>query len=114
MHEQVVVVVAETPDYRRACVVHTCFGDSFLEIGCDYGPTVDRVQKALLQSDNHSPSTTDDQARTWCLGIDKSEKSIRIAKERWVHRHVKKQWSVRKLTDSRQDIQIVSSLWKMP
>jgi hypothetical protein len=43
----VVLIMAETPDYRRAAVVHTCLGDSFLEIGCDYGACVNRVQRAL-------------------------------------------------------------------
>ncbi len=40
-------MVAETYEYRRAAVVHTCHSDLFLEIGCDFGMTVHRVQRAL-------------------------------------------------------------------
>ena len=47
--DRIVLVVPETPDYRRASVVHTCVGESFLEIGCDYGMCVDRVRKALAE-----------------------------------------------------------------
>lgn len=38
-----VLVVPETPHYRRAAVAHTCVGKCFLEIGCDNGSTVDRI-----------------------------------------------------------------------
>ena len=47
--DRIVLVVPETPEYRRASVVHTCVGESFLEIGCDYGMCVDRVRKALSE-----------------------------------------------------------------
>ena len=87
---KIVVVTPETPEYRRACVVHTCVGESFLEIGCDFGPTVDRVQKALTEvgavprvaGDNVMRPTTARDGRIACLGIDKSPESINIAVKR--------------------------------
>jgi hypothetical protein len=42
-----VVVVPETNIYRRVAKVHAAPGDTFLEIGCDYGITVDRVRCSL-------------------------------------------------------------------
>lgn len=85
----IVLVVPETPLYRRACVVHTCVGDSFLEIGCDFGPTVDRVQGALLGVRDVPRVAGDDvksvyipSGRVVCLGVDKSHESIDIAVSR--------------------------------
>jgi hypothetical protein len=88
---RVVVIMAETPEYRRSAVVHTCIGDTFLEIGCDYGSCVDRVNRALHELPSvprhpncppiHLPTIPDSQR--WCLGIDKSLESIEIAKERY-------------------------------
>lgn len=83
----VVLIMAETPDYRRAAVVHTCLGDSFLEIGCDYGACVNRVQRALhdVRSVPQNPQDEPmnlppaDVGRVWCLGVDKSTESIDIA-----------------------------------
>jgi hypothetical protein len=83
----VVLIMAETPDYRRAAVVHTCLGDSFLEIGCDYGACVNRVQRALhdIRSVPRNPQDEPmnlppaDVGRVWCLGVDKSTESIDIA-----------------------------------
>lgn len=89
--EKLVVVYAETPNYRKGCVVHTCIGDSFLEIGCDYGPTVDRVQGALLEVTSVPEDPVDGpvmvpellEGKVHCLGIDKSQQSIDIAVERF-------------------------------
>ena len=65
-HEkQLVIVTSETTDYRRTSVVQTTSEDNFLEIGCDFGITVEHV---------------DAKSR---IGVDKSEESIRIAKERY-------------------------------
>lgn len=60
-----VVVTSETNDYRRTAIVHTRKEDHFLEIGCDFGILVDSVD-----------------AKT-SLGIDKSEESIQIARQRY-------------------------------
>jgi hypothetical protein len=81
----IVLVTGETPQYRRACVVHT-YRESFLEVGCDFGITVHRVQQALLAGGTvariagvvdvpleHEPR---------CLGIDRSPESICIATNR--------------------------------
>lgn len=89
--EKVAVVYAETPNYRKGCVVHTCIGDSFLEIGCDFGPTVDRVQGALLEVESVPEDPVDGpvlvqelpEGKAHCLGIDKSQQSIDIAVERF-------------------------------
>jgi hypothetical protein len=89
--ESLVIVMAETPDYRRAAVIHTCIGDSFLEIGCDFGPTVDRVQRALAESLGVPLDPNDDpvllpacqKGRVWCLGIDKGPESIEVATKRY-------------------------------
>lgn len=63
-----ILVTAETSDYRRIATVHTRIEDHFLEIGCDFGILVDSVD-----------------AKTR-LGIDKSETSIQIARERYPNR----------------------------
>lgn len=63
-----VLVTSETNDYRRTAIVHTREEDHFLEIGCDFGILVDSVD-----------------AKT-TVGVDKSEESIQIAKERYPHR----------------------------
>ena len=83
----IVLIMAETPDYRRAAVVHTCLGDSFLEIGCDYGACVNRVQRTLEDFGSVPQDPQDgpvqlpplDDGRVWCLGVDKSTESIDIA-----------------------------------
>ena len=98
-----VLIAPKTPEYRRASVVHTCVGESFLEIGSSFGDCVDRVRRVLtevkdvpiheLPSDetndtlvshpNNNPNENVD-TRVFCLGIDKSAESIQIAKERYV------------------------------
>mmetsp|Transcript_25747 Transcript_25747/g.56474 ORF Transcript_25747/g.56474 Transcript_25747/m.56474 type:complete len:241 (-) Transcript_25747:2149-2871(-) len=60
-----IMVAAETNDYRRMSTVHTRKEDHFIEIGCDYGILVDSVD---------AKST---------LGIDKSDESIKIANKRY-------------------------------
>lgn len=88
------MVLPETHDYRRASIVHTCTGENFLEIGCDFGCTVDRVQNALLQEykDEKSLNTKDNEIviqssmkKRVALGIDKSQESISIAQDRYPH-----------------------------
>ncbi len=63
-----VLVASETNDYRRTAIVHTRNEDHFLEIGCDFGILVDSVD-----------------AKT-SLGVDKSEESIQIARQRYPNR----------------------------
>jgi hypothetical protein len=67
-HKNLVVVASETNDYRRNALVHTLEEDNFMEIGCDFGILVDTVRCKSR------------------LGIDKSEESISIAKERYPDR----------------------------
>jgi hypothetical protein len=84
--DKIVLVTPETPQYRRACVVHT-YRESFLEIGCDFGITIDRVQASLVVGGSVARITgaqdvpiDDDKPRF--LGIDKSPESIDIARKR--------------------------------
>jgi len=64
----VILVAAETNDYRRTAIIHTRPEDHFIEIGCDFGILVDSVVAASS------------------LGVDKSEESITIARERYPSR----------------------------
>jgi hypothetical protein len=68
-HSHLILVAAETNDYRRMATVHTTKVDNFVEIGCDFGILVDSVD-----------------AKT-SLGVDKSEESIRIARDRYPTRN---------------------------
>ena len=108
--DRIVLVVPETPEYRRAAVVHTCVGETFVEIGCDYGMCVDRVRKALTEvgdvplvasgderengndrdmsakdgGDGENDDTcSNNSSQVACLGVDKSPESIEIAVERY-------------------------------
>jgi hypothetical protein len=63
-----ILVCSETKDYHRTSIVHTRQEDNFLEIGCDFGILVDKVD-----------------AKTR-LGVDKSEESIKGARERYPNR----------------------------
>lgn len=93
-----VMIHPETPAYRTSCVTHTHWTDVFLEIGCDFGQTVARVQRGVQQGgivpmlDKPPLSESDDlgmmpvsssTGTVQCLGIDKSQVSIDIAKERY-------------------------------
>lgn len=79
--DKIVLVTAETPEYRRACVVHT-YRESFLEIGCDFGITVDRVQASLAGAVPRIAGEEVPVEEPRCLGIDKSPESIFIAMDR--------------------------------
>ena len=100
-----VVVVPETNIYRRVAKVHTTPDDSFMEIGCDYGITVDKIHKSLEEAGdvpkvwpvgdagsksvdttiiNEDKSENGDNDRVSCLGVDRSTESIDIANERYV------------------------------
>mmetsp|Transcript_13858 Transcript_13858/g.30189 ORF Transcript_13858/g.30189 Transcript_13858/m.30189 type:complete len:423 (+) Transcript_13858:66-1334(+) len=96
-----VVIVPETNIYRRVAKVHTTPDDSFMEIGCDYGITVDKIHKSLeeagdvpkvwpIEEKNSGNDDTLDKneeggggERVHCLGIDRSKESIDIANERY-------------------------------
>jgi hypothetical protein len=71
-----VLVLPETYLYRRCCVIHTLADETFLEIGCAAGITVKRVWETGQQQ--HSSRV---------VGIDKSEFSIRDAKQRYPELH---------------------------
>ena len=62
--------------------MHSCKGENFLEIGCDYGCTVYRVQKGLLKEteNNEEESEKDAHEKVVALGIDKAEESIDFEK----------------------------------
>eukprot|EP00980_Cylindrotheca_fusiformis_P027905 scaffold22568_cov125-Cylindrotheca_fusiformis.AAC.2 len=67
-HKNIIIVASETNDYRRNAIVHTLEEDDFMEIGCDFGILVDSVRCRSR------------------LGIDKSEESISVAKQRYPDR----------------------------
>eukprot|EP00555_Chaetoceros_dichaeta_P009960 CAMPEP_0198259726 /NCGR_PEP_ID=MMETSP1447-20131203/8839_1 /TAXON_ID=420782 /ORGANISM="Chaetoceros dichaeta, Strain CCMP1751" /LENGTH=282 /DNA_ID=CAMNT_0043947179 /DNA_START=32 /DNA_END=880 /DNA_ORIENTATION=- len=67
--QNVVIVVPETTDYRRLCIVHTLAQDNFIEIGSDLGKTIGQVV-----------------ARN-TLGIDKSRTSVDIAQRDYPYLH---------------------------
>ena len=95
-----VIITPETHIYRRIAVLHTTPEDSFIEIGCDYGITVDRIRRSLEEGgdvptvwptiDNGDGVGLEDankeekegQQTVTCLGLDKSTESIDIATER--------------------------------
>ena len=85
-----VIVTPETHIYRRIARAHTTPEDSFMEIGCDYGITVDKIRKAMTDGgdvpkkwpiENQEEETADD-VKTSYLGVDRSLESISIANER--------------------------------
>ena len=71
-NQALVLVAAETSDYRRCSVVHTLPHESFMEIGCDYGITPDRIRSRGVEGVSR---------KIW--GVDKSTESISIAKRRY-------------------------------
>lgn len=67
----VILVWPETDVYRRSCLTHTLpAGEAFVEIGCDHGPTVNRIASWMTD-----PSLA--------LGIDKARDSIVSARQRY-------------------------------
>ncbi len=94
-----VVVTPETHIYRRIAKVHTTPEDSFMEIGCDYGITVDKIQTSIEEAgdvpkewpcETNNAATIDEKkeddgtcARVSCVGVDRSIESIDIANERY-------------------------------
>eukprot|EP00581_Thalassiosira_minuscula_P030174 CAMPEP_0183758446 /NCGR_PEP_ID=MMETSP0739-20130205/6432_1 /TAXON_ID=385413 /ORGANISM="Thalassiosira miniscula, Strain CCMP1093" /LENGTH=476 /DNA_ID=CAMNT_0025996061 /DNA_START=1 /DNA_END=1431 /DNA_ORIENTATION=+ len=101
-----VVIVPETSIYRRVARVHTTPDDSFMEIGCDYGITVDKIHTSLegagdvpkvwpVEEKEEDGGDDDDEGslckrkegeddnKVSCLGVDRSKESIDIANERY-------------------------------
>jgi hypothetical protein len=107
----IVLVVPETNEYRRLAVLHTCPGDSFLEIGCAFGDCTDRVRRSLEEGGDvpflHSQTESDAKGNhkgiamqanesesndecdknkntsVSCIGVDKSADSVSLAKTRF-------------------------------
>ena len=79
-----IVVYPETNDYRRACVTHTDPNENFCEIGCAQGITCHRVQQ---QQSSHNNSNNNNDVQRTVVGIDKSESSIAIARQRYPECH---------------------------
>lgn len=50
--KHIVLIVPETSMYRRLAKIHTTPQDSFMEIGCDFGITVDRIRESLVMAGN--------------------------------------------------------------
>ena len=72
-----VLVVSETPAYRRCCAVHTLPHEYILEIGSDLGFNVKRL------SELGSGGGFDSRRRI--VGVDKSEYSVRTASVSFPH-----------------------------
>ena len=108
--KHIVLIVPETSTYRRLAKIHTTPQDSFMEIGCDFGITVDRVRESLdmagnvprewptpssssagqeknecddNNNNNNNENETKDITKVSCLGVDKSKDSIDIANQRY-------------------------------
>mmetsp|Transcript_65622 Transcript_65622/g.73459 ORF Transcript_65622/g.73459 Transcript_65622/m.73459 type:complete len:368 (+) Transcript_65622:96-1199(+) len=84
--EYQILVSPETDIYRRLCWVHTQYQDRFIEIGCDYGLTSGEVNVGDSSSVSSSSSSFKNNT-THKLGIDKSPKSIEIAKKNYPNDH---------------------------
>jgi hypothetical protein len=95
-----VVLTPETHIYRRIAKIHATPEDSFMEIGCDYGITVDKIQSSIEEGGKvpkEWPCETNNEvvsvhemkeddggcARVSCIGVDKSVESIDIANGRY-------------------------------
>ena len=94
-----VVLTPETHIYRRMAKIHCTPEDSFMEIGCDYGITVDKIQTSIEEAgdvpkewpcnevnhevDEKKEDNDGNCTRVSCVGVDKSVESITIANERY-------------------------------
>lgn len=95
-----VVLTPETHIYRRMAKIHCTPEDSFMEIGCDYGITVDKIQTSMEEAGDVPKEWPCDEVnndvdekkeendanyctRVSCIGVDKSIESITIANERY-------------------------------
>mmetsp|Transcript_60026 Transcript_60026/g.72136 ORF Transcript_60026/g.72136 Transcript_60026/m.72136 type:complete len:346 (-) Transcript_60026:495-1532(-) len=70
--DRIVLVTPETPSYRKLCVVHTNVHETFLEIGCDFGPCVDRVRRALTEVAVPKRSTDAEKEKETDVVVDAS------------------------------------------
>ena len=89
-YQKIILVYAETNDYRRACVTHTGPMENFLEIGCAQGVTCHRVQQTSeCTARNPAADDDDDDAddnnnnERAVMGLDKSDTSIATARQRY-------------------------------
>eukprot|EP00560_Eucampia_antarctica_P009063 CAMPEP_0197828336 /NCGR_PEP_ID=MMETSP1437-20131217/4919_1 /TAXON_ID=49252 ORGANISM="Eucampia antarctica, Strain CCMP1452" /NCGR_SAMPLE_ID=MMETSP1437 /ASSEMBLY_ACC=CAM_ASM_001096 /LENGTH=352 /DNA_ID=CAMNT_0043429509 /DNA_START=105 /DNA_END=1160 /DNA_ORIENTATION=+ len=73
--EPIVIVASETPEYRRSSAVHTCVGESFLEIGCDFGICVDKVRKFLTDI-QHVPIENTTSTTTTTTNTDQTTQIV--------------------------------------
>jgi hypothetical protein len=86
-----VLVLPETDLYRRCCVLHTLPAETFVEIGCAAGITVQRVWETGQQRQQQNQGSTTSASASEStsatsrvvVGIDKSELSIRDAQQRY-------------------------------
>ena len=85
--KRLVLVVSETKDYRRACVIHTHASDTFWEIGSDFGTNVARVYQSTQSDSNKSTKEDNENGKqsSVVLGIDKSSVSIETSQQRYPH-----------------------------
>jgi hypothetical protein len=76
-HRRIVIVVDETPLYRKCCAVHTLPSETFLEIGCDLGHNLQRVHETGGERSS--------SGNRLLVGIDKSRFSVETAKASYPH-----------------------------
>ena len=86
-YQKIILVYAETNDYRRACVTHTGPTESFFEIGWPGRHLSPRPAdfRALLLSTTAADDDddADDDNERAVIGLDKSESSIATARQRY-------------------------------
>lgn len=79
-----ILVWPETDVYRKSCLTHTLpVDEAFVEIGCDHGPTVDRIASWMTPPAAHSDYGDPKGAGPLVLGIDKAADSIASARQRY-------------------------------
>ena len=72
--QDVVIVAPDTACYRRLCRIHTLPGDTFLEIGCDFGACTVGAAESLVASVPSEKVPVRHQAKAF--GVDKSTDSV--------------------------------------
>lgn len=79
--QRVVLVFAETSDYRHACVVHTGPNEFFCEVGCASGITCRRVlDHGTTPTPSSSHTNNNHRRRRLVVGVDKSPSAIAQAR----------------------------------
>lgn len=72
--QDVVIVAPDTACYRRLCRIHTLPGDTFLEIGCDFGACTVGAAESLVASVPGEAIPVRHQSTAF--GVDKSTDSV--------------------------------------